>query len=503
MSNPAISPKANILVIDDTPENLYLLSSMLTERGYKVRSVTKGSDGLRGAQAAPPDLILLDVRMPEMDGYEVCQQLQQHERTKEIPVIFISASGEVLDKVQAFGVGGVDYITKPFQVEEVLARIETHLMLRRLHAQLEAQNAQLETQNAQLQQEIRERAAAEEKFAKAFRASPSPIAILTLAEQRFIEVNPSFLRMSSYTETEILNRTIVELKLVTANTYEQIVQLFQEKGVLQNQELEICTKHNEIRTVLLSIEQIELAGIPCILNIINDITEYKRLENEFISLVSHELRTPLNSLIGSLDLLRTGKLGSLSEKGQQVLDIAISNSVRLIRLVNDILDLERIKLGKITMQKVQCQAESLLAEAIEAMQSMAEQAKVVLKGEAIAAEFWADPDRLLQMLTNLLSNAIKFSEPKQTVWLRACVQSDQLHIQVADQGRGIPTDQLQRIFEPFQQVDASDSREKGGTGLGLAICRSIVEQHQGQIWVESSLGEGSTFHILLPLRMDE
>lgn len=493
MPNRLISPKANILVIDDTPENLYLLSSMLTERGYTVRSVTKGSNGLRGAQAAPPDLILLDVRMPEMDGYEVCRQLQQNDRTREIPVIFISASGEVLDKVKAFTAGGVDYITKPFQVEEVLARIETHLMLRQLRAQLEIQNAQL-------QQEIRERIAAEEKFAKAFRASPSPIAILTLAEQKFIEVNQSFLKMSGYAEAEILNRSVAELNLLTINTYEQMVHHFQEKGVLKNQEFEIHTKYGEVRTVLLSMEQIELAGISCVLNIVNDITEYKRLENEFISLVSHELRTPLNSLIGSLDLLKTGKLGSLSDKGQQILSIAISNSVRLIRLVNDILDLERIKSGKITMQKVKCQADDLLTQAIEAMRMMAEQAKISLHCEAITAEFWADPDRLLQMLTNLLSNAIKFSEPEQTIWLRAQLQSDQLQIQVEDQGRGIPAEQLRRIFEPFQQVDASDSRQKGGTGLGLAICRSIVEQHHGQIWVESTLGQGSTFHIRLPLK---
>lgn len=493
MPNRLISPRANILVIDDTPENLYLLSSMLTERGYKVRSVTKGSNGLRGAQAAPPDLILLDVRMPEMDGYEVCRQLQQNDRTREIPVIFISASGEVLDKVKAFTAGGVDYITKPFQVEEVLARIETHLMLRQLRTQLEIQNAQL-------QQEIRERIAAEEKFAKAFRASPSPIAILTLAEQKFIEVNQSFLKMSGYAEAEILNRSVAELNLLTINTYEQMVHHFQEKGVLKNQEFEIHTKYGEVRTVLLSMEQIELAGISCVLNIVNDITEYKRLENEFISLVSHELRTPLNSLIGSLDLLKTGKLGSLSDKGQQILSIAISNSVRLIRLVNDILDLERIKSGKITMQKVKCQADDLLTQAIEAMRTMAEQAKISLHCEAITAEFWADPDRLLQMLTNLLSNAIKFSEPEQTIWLRAQLQSDQLQIQVEDQGRGIPAEQLRRIFEPFQQVDASDSRQKGGTGLGLAICRSIVEQHHGQIWVESTLGQGSTFHIRLPLK---
>ncbi|MHC5765760.1 MAG: response regulator, partial [Nostoc sp.] len=149
-------PKADILVIDDTPENLNLLSAMLTEQGYKVRSVTKGSTGLRGANAVPPDLILLDVNMPEMNGYEVCQHLKANDRTREIPVIFISALGDVLDKVKAFAVGGVDYITKPFQLEEVLARIENHLTIWKLQRQLQAQNERL-------QQEISERAKAEEK----------------------------------------------------------------------------------------------------------------------------------------------------------------------------------------------------------------------------------------------------------------------------------------------------------------------------------------------------
>ncbi|NEP18011.1 MAG: response regulator, partial [Leptolyngbya sp. SIO4C1] len=106
--------RADILVIDDTPENLHLLSSMLTEKGYKVRSVTKGMTGLRGAQAAPPDLILLDINMPQMNGYEVCEQLKANAVTQAIPVIFISALGDVLDKVKAFSVGGVDFITKPF-----------------------------------------------------------------------------------------------------------------------------------------------------------------------------------------------------------------------------------------------------------------------------------------------------------------------------------------------------------------------------------------------------
>jgi len=142
--------KGNILIVDDTPDNLRLLSATLTERGYKVRSVINGTMALMGAIAAPPDLILLDIEMPEMDGYEVCQHLKADEQTREIPVIFISALDEVLDKVKAFTIGGVDYITKPFQLEEVLARVENQLKLRRLQAQLQAQNSRLQQTEAEL-----------------------------------------------------------------------------------------------------------------------------------------------------------------------------------------------------------------------------------------------------------------------------------------------------------------------------------------------------------------
>lgn len=513
MSDPAppASPKANILIIDDTPDNLTLLSSMLVAQGYKVRSVTRGTTGLRGAQAAPPDLVLLDINMPEMNGYEVCQRLKEDDRTRDIPVIFISALDDVLDKVQAFTVGGVDYITKPFQVAEVLARVNNHLALQRLRLQLQSQNHQLA-------EEIYQRQQVEERFAKAFRSSPSPIAIATLAENRFIEVNPSFLRISGYDLAEVIGRTATELRLgIAQNDYNQAIQQLQKTGSLLNQECEFRTKFGERRTVLLSVELIELAGIACTLNIVNDITERKRLENEFISLVSHELRTPLTSLMGALDLLAAGQLGNLTDQGKHVLHIAVTNTERLIRMVNDILDLERMKSGKIIMQKTRCNLAQLMIQSAEAMQAMADQGQIQLIITPLEIEIVVDGDRILQTVTNLLSNAIKFSNPGSTVWLTAtvkqpvdCPQSTtaeafaQLNtaavlITVQDQGRGIPTDQLQIIFERFQQVDASDARQKGGTGLGLSICRSIVEQHGGYLWAESILGQGSLFHVLLPL----
>lgn len=146
--------KGNILIVDDTPDNLRLLSSALIEDGYKVRSVINGKMALMGAQAAPPDLIVLDIKMPDLDGYEVCYHLKQHPNTREIPVIFVSALDEVFDKVKAFNSGGVDYIQKPFQIEEVRARIENQLTIRRLQIQLQAQNDRLQQTQAELVQAL-------------------------------------------------------------------------------------------------------------------------------------------------------------------------------------------------------------------------------------------------------------------------------------------------------------------------------------------------------------
>jgi two-component system sensor histidine kinase/response regulator len=165
--------KGNILIVDDTPDNLRLLSSTLTERGYKVRSVINGAMALMGAQAAPPDLIMLDIKMPDMDGYEICRRLKADQQTCQIPVIFISAIDQLFDKVKAFASGGVDYIHKPFQIEEVLARVENQLTIRRLQVQLQDQNKYLrQTQTELLQtleqkrsllQRIEEMAAIEER----------------------------------------------------------------------------------------------------------------------------------------------------------------------------------------------------------------------------------------------------------------------------------------------------------------------------------------------------
>ena len=236
--------------------------------------------------------------------------------------------------------------------------------------------------------------------------------------------------------------------------------------------------------------------------VFRDISERRELDKrqaEFTSVVSHELRTPLTSIRGSLGLLAGGALGQLPEKGQRMVEIAVQNTDRLVRLINDILDMERIEAGKISVERRPTGAGELISRAVDEMSGMAAREGVELSASPLDAHVLADPDRILQTLTNLISNAIKFSPPGAPVSVSAERHGAQVIFRVADEGRGIPADKLESIFEPFQQVDASDSREKGGTGLGLAICRSIVDQHGGRIWAESAGGEGSRLYFTLPI----
>jgi two-component system sensor histidine kinase VicK len=226
-----------------------------------------------------------------------------------------------------------------------------------------------------------------------------------------------------------------------------------------------------------------------------------RMKDEFISTVSHELRTPLTSLRGALGLLAGGALANRPEKTQQMLEIAISNSDRLVRLVNDILDLERISSGKTELHSTMCSAEDLLRRAAGVQQARAPRPNIRIFFAANGVNVWADPDRILQTLNNLVSNAIKFSPAGSEIHLTASYLDDgEALIEVRDQGRGIPADKLEHIFDRFQQGDASDSRAMGGTGLGLAICRSIINQHGGRIWATSVEGQGTTIHFTLPTK---
>jgi PAS domain S-box-containing protein len=231
--------------------------------------------------------------------------------------------------------------------------------------------------------------------------------------------------------------------------------------------------------------------------------QVERMKNEFVATVSHELRTPLTSISASLALLADGMAGELPADAQGLVDIANASSTRLVRLIGDVLDIQKMEAGSMESRPTPQPVLPVARGALAAMQGFADQAGVALACQAAPGtedlRAAIDRDRITQVLTNLLSNAIKFSEPGGAVALSLEAADGQLLLAVADQGAGIPDHFRERVFQRFAQADGADSRRKGGTGLGLSISKSIVEEHGGRIWFDSVEGQGTTFHVALPL----
>ncbi|WP_273545964.1 response regulator [Leptodesmis sichuanensis] len=405
--------------------------------------------------------------------------------------------------------------------------------------------AQLLSQEIQQREELARSQEALQNLSAALESAVEGIAQFD-REGRYIHVNPAYAAMVGYTPEELIGkdwqRTVhpddletmmaAYQRMLADGKVEVEARGIRKDGTIFDKQLFMITAYNP---------QQEFIGHYCFMKDVSDRREVERLKDEFISIVSHELRTPLTSISGALDLLAHGVLQSKPEQAQRMLNIAANNADRLVRLINDILDIERIESGKVTMTLQVCDAADLMNQSVEAMQDLADRSGITLSAAPLSVPVWADCDRIIQVFTNLISNAIKFSEAGSTVWLKAelaigergsgirdqglgigeaghssledtgqrtkanlefkiqNLEFPYLLFSISDQGRGIPADKLESIFERFQQVDASDSRQKGGTGLGLAICRTIVQLHHGRIWVESSPGRGSTFFFTLPL----
>lgn len=246
----------------------------------------------------------------------------------------------------------------------------------------------------------------------------------------------------------------------------------------------------------------DVDGRPHYAGIVRDISERReieRMKQAFVSTISHELRTPLTSIRGSLGLLASGAVGELPEDAANLVQLAERNTERLIALINDILDLDRLESGRMEMSFGETSIADVIVRSIDAIGAFAEQHRVRIDVDASEGVAWGDRDRLVQVLVNLISNAVKFSPSGGAVRIAAHADGRSVEVRVADRGRGIPGSHHRLIFERFRQVESSDARQKGGTGLGLAICKSIVEQHGGTIGVESETGKGSTFWFRVPV----
>jgi signal transduction histidine kinase/DNA-binding response OmpR family regulator len=541
--------QGNILVVDDSTANLQLLTSILRDQGYVVHPASDGKLALRFLLSTLPDLILLDIKMPGMDGFEVCRQLKADEKTRNIPIIFISVLEGESDKVKAFQAGGVDYIAKPFHAEEVLARVGNQLRLRDLTEQLERKvserTEELTLTNQHLHEEIAERKRVEKALSKSEALLNAAQRLSKIGGWEFNVKSGSFFWTEElYAIHEISNDPAVNHVEESLSCYDPkdrpvIKQAFQntyEKGEPYDLEFPFTTKKGKrlwIRTTALPVY--EDNRVVRVFGNLMDITERKhaedalrrykgKLEEEvrqrtaelvtakqnaeranraksvFLANMSHELRTPLNAILGFSSLMQNDP--QISEGQRDNLDIINRSGEHLLRLLNDILDMAKIEAGQVHLESQPFDLGAMVRDVTDMMRIRAEAKSLRLQVDQ-ASQFpryiVGDEARLRQILINLLGNAIKFTRQGEvTLYLGTRNnESAHLHIEVTDSGTGITPDEQKRIFEPFVQLgERGDSK---GTGLGLTITRQFVQMMGGNIGLDSAPGKGSLFRIDLPL----
>lgn len=404
----------------------------------------------------------------------------------------------------SFALESIGHMQKHQRAEKALIKARDELELR-----VAERTADLASINEKLQTEIIERKQAEERLKlllKVFESAANSLVITD--EEGVIEwVNPAFTVITGYSAEEVVGHNPRLLKsgrhdeVFYKNLWDTI-----NSGMVWQGEIVNRRKDGTMYVEDMTITPVrnDAGGISHFIAVKQDITERKRVEkikNEFISIVSHELRTPLTSIRGSLGLMAGGVAGDLSPQAKRLTDIAMRNSERLIRLVNDILDVEKINAGKMIFAMQPQDAVTLVEHVLEVNRAYGEQYDVefVLENRLDSeARIYVDSDRFEQVMTNLLSNAAKFSPPGSTVVISMDRHDGSIRIAVTDRGPGIPEEFRDKIFDAFVQADSSDSRTKGGTGLGLTITRTIVERLGGEIGFITASGEGTTFYVNLP-----
>ncbi|MDP3515531.1 MAG: PAS domain S-box protein [Pseudohongiella sp.] len=338
-----------------------------------------------------------------------------------------------------------------------------------------------------------------------FELSPVGIALNDYETGAFIEMNPALLVPNGYTREEFSRLSYWQ---ITPKEYapqeEEQIRSMQETGRYGPYEKEYIKKDGSRYPVVLNGMVVHDAnGRKLIWSIVEDISDRKRIErmkNEFISTVSHELRTPLTAIRGALTLVASGALGTLPGSAKEMVAIAEKNSQRLLLLINDLLDIEKLLAGKMSFNLQWHTLHPLIMASVQENQPIADQNQVTLRciNNVSTMEVRLDSIRLEQIMANLLSNAIKFSPTGAEVLVTLDAVSDGVRITVSDYGPGIPDEFRSHIFQKFSQADASDSRQKGGTGLGLAITRELVEKMGGSVGFNSVPGEGSQFFVNFP-----
>lgn len=521
-----------VLVADDSAIALTLLSRRLTGAGFAVVTAADGIEAAQKAYSGAPDLIILDITMPRMNGYQVCRLLKRDPLVAHIPVIILSAADSRGTEFWSLRTGADAFLMKGVGGPELLGVVEGLLAKASSRpAEVAASLPPAARRSPQGPEEILSKVCAlmdDELYATTIeRIELKTIlenlqdGVLTLNMERSVTAaNGALCRMLEREESELIGRPCAEVLAEPAGGSALIAfeaALAGAEGA--EQDSEILRPDGEKTPVAISAVPLRdflgatIGGV-CL---IHDITRRKEMErlnaqmraldkvkNDLTHMIVHDLRTPLTSLLTGLQTLQGAE--SLVDVEREILEISVSGGNTLLGMINDLLDISKMEDGSMTLDRSEFALSDVTTEAFRQVAWLAEEKQLALHAEIApdVPKLCADEDKLRRVLVNLLGNAVKFTPREGLITVSADLNSmeKEIVIRVRDTGEGIPKDSFERIFEKFGQVETRQAGKSMSTGLGLTFCKLVVEAHGGRIWVESEPGEGSTFSFTLPLTSD-
>lgn len=537
------SDRPLVLLADDNADMRQYVKRLL-EPIYRIEAVADGAEALSFARQQKPDLILSDVMMPKLDGFELLRGLRADLATQNVPVIMLSARAGEESRVEGLQAGADDYLVKPFSARELLARVKAHVDLNLMRQEARRQATFLaqasETFIESLDYETTLKSLARiavqhladwcvidivdekgelRRVAAAHRDSAKEQLLIELQQQfppdwNSTQPSPRVVRTGRSELVEEMTDALISRR--AKNNHHK--ELLKKIGLTSYMAVALTARGNKLGAINLCLsddnrrysqDDLKLAeeiGRRAAIAIDNARLYYvaqdaNRIKDEFLATVSHELRTPLSAVLGWSRLLKTGKLDA---KGSEQAVEAIERNARAqVQLIEDLLDISRIISGKLRLDVRAVDMVDVIRAAIDAVRPAADAKNIHIQS---GLNQWSDdivlgdPSRLQQVVWNLLSNAIKFTPMDGQVQITLARINSHLEIKVSDTGQGINPEFLPHIFERFRQADSSTTRQHGGLGLGLAIVRHLVEMHGGEIRVNSAgEGKGATFTVSLPI----
>ena len=484
-----------ILIVDDKRENILSLKKILEINEFRVDTASSGEEALLKILKNSYFLIILDVQMPGMDGFEVAEAISGTSRTKDIPIIFLSAvSVEKKFITKGYASGAIDYITKPFDPDILILKVKTFY---KLYTQTQAlntiQNSLLEEIEVRkgMQMQLKER----NRELQSILESIPQIAFTAKPDGAIEFVNEHWYEYS-FDASEFPKMVSEEI-----NIKSQWLEALDQKNKI---ELEMCIIKRDTGAcrwhLLRAIPIIEGGAIVKWVGTFTDIEEQKKAldkKDEFISIASHELKTPLTSIKAYVHLLHSAIADESKDQAKMFIERTEKQIDKLYFLIADLLDISKIESGKLKFNKQWFNFQTLLSNTIETVKQTYPRSKINITGHS-DIEIYADDTRIEQVIINYLSNAIKYSPDNDTVQVEVKTSGNDLYVAVRDFGIGISPENHTDVFKKFYRAEVSSNRFQG-LGIGLYICSEIIKRHNGSFGVDSKVGEGSLFYFTIPL----